>query len=56
MPTFVFPWKPNATRQARREADATEKRTLYAVACTRLILIEAPSSAYPRGRLVVGNK
>jgi hypothetical protein len=34
----------SATRQARREA----------VACTRLILIEAPSSTYHRGMLVLG--
>src|SRR5947207_6883712 len=35
---------PNAGRQAPLEA----------VACTPLILIEAPSSTYPRGMLVVG--
>jgi hypothetical protein len=45
--------QPNATRQAQRAAGA--QRTLYAVACTRLILIEAPSSAYHGGRLRVGN-
>jgi hypothetical protein len=43
----------NARFQARREAEA--QRTLYAVACTPLILIEAPSSAYPGGMLRVGN-
>jgi hypothetical protein len=30
----VLPWQPNATRQARLEAEA--KRKLEAVACTRL--------------------
>src|SRR5207248_8705194 len=33
--------------------EAVAQRTLYAVACTRLILIEAPSSTYHRGMLVV---
>jgi hypothetical protein len=37
--------RPNATRQARLEG----------VGCSRLILIEAPSSAYPGGMLRVGN-
>ncbi len=44
---------PNATRQARREAEA--QRTLYAVACTRLIMIEASPSAYHDGMLTLGN-
>src|SRR5205823_5290369 len=35
---------PNATRQARLEAGARDERALAAVACRRLILIEAPSS------------
>lgn len=43
--------KPNATLQARREAGA--QRTLYAVACKRLIMYEASPSAYPGGMLVV---
>jgi len=34
MPTFFFPLKPNAGRQARLEAGA--ERTLEAVACTPL--------------------
>jgi hypothetical protein len=38
-------------RQARREAGA--ERTLYAVACTRVIMYEASPSAYPSGMLVV---
>jgi hypothetical protein len=42
---------PNATRQARLKAGARDERALEAVACTRLILIEAPSSAYHRGML-----
>src|SRR5262245_54078121 len=37
---------PNVGHQARRTAGATQERTLFAVACSRLILIEAPSSAY----------
>ena len=41
--------KPNAGHQSRREAAAP--RTLYAVACRPLILIEAPSSAYRRDML-----
>src|SRR5205809_7964803 len=46
-------WMPNATRQARLKAGA--QRTLEAVACTRLILIEAPSSAYHGGMLSLDN-
>jgi hypothetical protein len=45
---------PNATRQAYPEAGA--QRTLKGVACTRLILIEAPSSIYHRGMWVLGQK
>jgi hypothetical protein len=44
---------PNARGEPRPKAEA--KRTLYAVGCTPMILIEAPSSAYPRGMLRVGN-
>src|SRR5512145_1864479 len=36
---------PNAGHQARRAARV--QRTLFAVACRQLILIEAPSSAVP---------
>ena len=36
-------------------AAATQERTLLVVACTPLILIEAPSSAYLRGMLSLGN-
>jgi len=43
----------NATRQPRPEAGA--QRTLEGVGWTRLILIEAPSSAYPGGMLRVGH-
>jgi hypothetical protein len=43
---------PNARRQARLKAGA--QRTLEAVACTPLILIEAPSPAYHHGMLRVG--
>jgi len=49
MPTIFFPWKPNARGEPRPEAEA--KRTLEGVGWTRLILIEAPSSAYPDGML-----
>ena len=35
-------------------AAATQERTLEAVSCSRMILIEAPSSAYLSGMLVVG--
>jgi hypothetical protein len=48
--------QPNAGHQARREAGARDERTLEAVACTPLILIEAPSSAYPRGMLALGTQ
>src|SRR5262249_42264915 len=48
------PLAPNATRQAPLIAGATQERTLFAVTCMRLILIEAPSSAYPGGMLRVG--
>src|SRR5690348_15643759 len=34
MLTFLFPWKPNATRQARLKAGA--QRTLEGVGCRRL--------------------
>jgi hypothetical protein len=50
----------SAGRQARLEAgaqrtlEAGAQRTLEAVACTRMILMEAPSSAYPGGMLAVG--
>ena len=51
MMTFV--WKePNAVRQPRSKAEA--ERTLEGVACTRLILIEAPSSADHGGMLTLG--
>src|SRR5712691_10937851 len=54
MPTFCFPWKPNATLQARPIARARHERRLWGVACKRLILIEAPSAAYRSGMVVVG--
>ena len=34
---------------------AGAQRTLEGVGCSRLILIDAPSSAYPDGMLRVGN-
>jgi hypothetical protein len=51
LPTLDIGSHIHARFQARREAGA--QRTLYAVACTPLILIEAPSSAYPGGMLRV---
>jgi hypothetical protein len=45
---------PNAGRQLLPEAGA--QRTLYAVACMPLILIEAPSPAYRRGMLALGKR
>src|SRR5712691_8912489 len=42
---------PNATLQARPIAGARYERRLLGVACTRLILIEAPSRAYRHGML-----
>jgi len=45
---------PNATLQARLEAGARHERTLEAVACTGLILMEVPSSADRRGTAGVG--
>jgi hypothetical protein len=47
---------PNAALQAPLEGGARHERTLEAVACKRLILIEAPSSAYPRGMLALGKQ
>ena len=43
---------PNASLQLLPEAGA--QRTLEAVSCKALILIEAPSSAYRRGMLALG--
>jgi len=45
---------PNAAPQLLPEAGARDERTLEAVGCRRLILIEAPSSAYHRGMLTLG--
>src|SRR6267142_1639366 len=42
---------PNARFQALPEAAARHERRLEAVACTPLILIEAPSPAHPCGML-----
>jgi hypothetical protein len=47
-------WKPNAAAQPRLEAGARNERTLEGVGCSGLILIEAPSSAYHGGMLIVG--
>jgi hypothetical protein len=44
----------SAMRQALEIAGATKERRLFPVACTRLILIEAPSSAYRRGTAGAG--
>ena len=52
--TPSFAWRDNAAAQARLKAGA--QRTLEAVACTRLILIEVPSSAYRRGMLALGTQ
>src|SRR5262249_42648035 len=46
--------RPNATAQPCPEAGATQGRRLEAVRGKALIMIEAPSSAYRRGMLVVG--
>jgi len=43
--------QPNAGAQPLPEAGARDERTLEAVGCSALILIEAPSSAYRRGML-----
>src|SRR6266851_9933329 len=48
-----LPREPNATLQAPPIAEARDERRLLAVACTRLILIEAPSPACQRGMLRV---
>ncbi|MGH8056193.1 MAG: hypothetical protein ACREOH_02990, partial [Candidatus Entotheonellia bacterium] len=53
-PDTVSHEPPNAKFQPPLEAGATEERTLEAVGCTPLILIEAPSSAYRRGMLSLG--
>jgi hypothetical protein len=47
---------PNATLQAPPIAEARNERRLLAVACKRLILIEAPSPAYRRGMLRAAEK
>src|SRR5439155_19322563 len=49
--TTLIELGPNAAPQARLEAAA--ERRLEGVGCRRLILIEAPSSTYHRGMLVV---
>src|SRR6266581_4885029 len=43
----------SSTPLSRRTA--TQERTLFPVACTRLILIEAPSPAYHHGMLIAGD-
>jgi hypothetical protein len=48
------PWTAYARPELRLEAGARHERTLFAVACKPLILIEAPSSAYRRGMLALG--
>jgi hypothetical protein len=48
--------EPNATLQVREIAGARHERTLFPVTCKRLILIEAPSSAYHRGMLALGKQ
>jgi hypothetical protein len=50
----LFPAHPNARFQARLKARARDERTLEGVGCTPLILMEAPTSAYPRGMLALG--
>jgi hypothetical protein len=45
---------PNASAQPLPEAGATQERTLEAVGCSALILIEAPSPADHRGMLIMG--
>ena len=45
--------RDNATRQARLKVGARHERTLEAVACTPLIMIEASSSVYPGGMLAI---
>src|SRR5215467_1258491 len=45
---------PNAGAHLPPEAGARYERRLEAVRCKPLILIEAPSPAYPGGMLVVG--
>jgi hypothetical protein len=47
---------PNAGAHLLPEAGATHERTLEAVRCSALILIEAPSSADPRGLLALGQR
>src|SRR5882672_8130737 len=52
-----WPWVRRilTTHQVRLEAEARNEPRLYGVTCMRLILIEAPSSAYHGGMLIVGN-
>src|SRR5882724_554174 len=53
IPKWLWNRRPNATLQAPPIAAARNERRLLVVACKRLILIEAPSSAYRRGMLRV---
>jgi hypothetical protein len=50
----MFLVSANARFQARGMAGARYERTLFPVACIRLILIEAPSSTYPSGTAGIG--
>jgi hypothetical protein len=47
---------PNARYELLPKAGARNERTLEAVSCQALILIEAPSSAYRRGMLALGKQ
>src|SRR5207249_6236089 len=47
-------WEPNACGEPRPMAGARYERRLLGVGSSALILIEAPSSTYHRGMLVVG--
>jgi hypothetical protein len=49
---FPAPWLPNAGAHLPPEAGA--QRTLEAVRCSAVIMIEASPTAYPGGMLAVG--
>src|SRR5262249_39570428 len=53
--SLLLPSKPNAGAHLLPEAAARHERTLEAVRCKPLILIEAPSSAYRCGMLSLDN-
>jgi hypothetical protein len=50
MPTFVFPWKPNAQAHLLPKAGATQERTLAAVRCSAMFGPDTPRCDSPSHR------